>query len=76
LAPLSRAIAAVDFKHGWQFAVIEAPTAINALIRLSNSMVCCLLSTLETEFVKKRYTPVNKNVPQVCPERLKLPMTT
>jgi len=34
-APLSRAIAVVACKQGWQLAKIDAPTAINALIRSS-----------------------------------------
>jgi hypothetical protein len=48
-APFSRAFAKLTSRHGWQFAVIEAPTAINLIVRSSSFMVHPLLSNLIDE---------------------------
>jgi hypothetical protein len=44
MIPSSRALAALVCKHGWQLALIEAPTAINLLVPLSSCILDDLLS--------------------------------
>jgi hypothetical protein len=55
-APFSRAFMTFTSRHGWQLAVMDAPTAINRMVRSSSFMVHYLLSNRIDEGQKGKDT--------------------